>query len=361
MLKIVLAVFILLHAMIHLMGFAKAFQFAELKQLTLPISKPMGFIWLLTTLVFLMAIVLLFLNKAQWTVLAASAIILSQFLIILNWKDAKFGTIANVLILISIIMAWGSTHFENKYKKDVKTSMSLIDKSLNPVITEEDIKVLPEPVQRYLKYVGVINKPRVTNMRVKLRGEMRDKGKEFFEFESEQYNFMNEPTRLFFMKAKMFGVTVPGYHKYSESKASMDIRFFGLFKIVYHDGEVMDKAETVTVFNDMCILAPATLIDKRIKWEQIDNNTVKAQFTNHSITISAMLYFNEKGQLINFISKDRSAVSDMKQYPFSTPISSYKQIRGYNIFENAETVWQYPDGLFTYGKFHLVDIEYNVE
>ena len=361
MLKIVLAVFILLHAMIHLMGFAKAFQFAELKQLTLPISKSMGLIWLITTLVFLMAIVLLFLNKAQWTLLAASAIILSQFLIILNWKDAKFGTIANVLILISIIMAWGSTHFENKYKKDVKTSMSLIDKSLNPVITEEDIKVLPEPVQRYLKYVGVINKPRVINMRVKLRGEMRDKGKEFFEFESEQYNFLNEQTRLFFMKAKMFGVTVPGYHKYIETKASMDIRFFGLFKIVYHDGEVMDKAETVTFFNDMCILAPATLIDKRIKWEQIDNNTVKAQFTNHSITISAMLYFNEKGQLINFISKDRSAVSDMKQYPFSTPISSYKQIRGYNIFENAETVWQYPDGLFTYGKFHLVDIEYNVE
>ncbi|MBL0133464.1 MAG: hypothetical protein IPP79_05340 [Chitinophagaceae bacterium] len=63
MLKIVLAVFILLHAMIHLMGFAKAFQFAELKQLTLPISKSMGLIWLITTLVFLMAIVLLFFKQ----------------------------------------------------------------------------------------------------------------------------------------------------------------------------------------------------------------------------------------------------------------------------------------------------------
>jgi hypothetical protein len=35
--------------------------------------------------------------------------------------------------------------------------------------------------------------------------------------------------------------------------------------VVDISGDMMFKAETVTFFNDMCFLAPATLIDKRIE------------------------------------------------------------------------------------------------
>jgi hypothetical protein len=39
-----------------------------------------------------------------------------------------------------------------------------------------------------------------------------------------------------------------------------------LLPIVQQSGKIMDKAETVTLFNDMCLMAPATLIDKRIQF-----------------------------------------------------------------------------------------------
>ncbi len=122
----------------------------------------------------------------------------------------------------------------------------------------------------------------------------------------------------------------------------------------------MDKAETVTLFNDMCLLAPATLIDKRIQWQPVNDTSVTATFTNHDITITANLFFNQQGQLVNFISNDRTSVNEMKEFPFSTPVSSYKNINGYNIMSLGEAVWHYPDGAFTYGKFNLTSIEYNV-
>ena len=122
----------------------------------------------------------------------------------------------------------------------------------------------------------------------------------------------------------------------------------------------MNKAETVTLFNDMCLLAPATLIDKRIQWQLIDSNSVKATFTNQGMTISAMLYFNDRGQIIDFVSNDRTAISDMKQYPFSTPVSDYQNINGINIMSRGDAIWHYPDGKFTYGKFVLKNIEYNL-
>jgi hypothetical protein len=92
----------------------------------------------------------------------------------------------------------------------------------------------------------------------------------------------------------------------------------GLFDVVNIKGDIMNKAETVTVFNDMCLMAPATLIDPRIEWVSMDSLSAEASFTNGVNKISAMLYFNEQGQLINFTSDDRS-VLDMQQYRFQHP------------------------------------------
>lgn len=349
-----------IHGLIHLMGFAKAYSYANISQLTREISKPSGFFWLLATILFITSAAMFFLKKDSWPMLAIAAVVISQVLIIMVWKDAKFGTMANVVILLIAILSWGSQHFEAQFKKDVETNLERTNRISTELMAEADIQSLPQPVQKYLRYVGVLNKPKVKNIKIVFDGEMRDKGKDWFKFRSVQYNFFDDPTRLFFMKAKMFGVTVPGYHNYHAASASMDIRLFGLFPIVQVKGAEMNKAETVTVFNDMCIIAPATLIDKRIQWEGIDNTSAKATFTNGTNRISATLYFNELGQLVNFISDDRYAVSDMKRHRFSTPMKDYKLFGGISIPSYGEAVWHYPDGEFVYGRFSLSSIEYNI-
>lgn len=360
MLKFILAFIILIHGLIHFMGFAKAFGYGDMKQLTIPISKPVGALWMLTAFLFIIAVLLFLLKKENWWMMATVAVLLSQIVIILSWKDAKFGTIANIIVLIAAIAAWGSSRFETSFKKDVQQNFETNNSMATSILTEADLLHLPEPVQRYLKYVGVVGKPKVKNVRIVFEGQMRDKGKDWFPFTTVQYNFFDEPTRLFFMKGKMFGTTVPGYHHYINATAVMDIRLFGLFSIVKKSGDVMNKAETVTLFNDMCLMAPATLIDKRIQWQLVDSSSAKAIFTSHGISISAVLYFNEEGQLVDFISNDRSAVTDMKQYPFSTPCGNYKNFNGYNIMSEGDAVWHYPEGKFTYGKFVLKNIQYNV-
>jgi hypothetical protein len=362
MIKYIFAFILFIHGLIHVMGFAKAFNYGNITQLTKEISKPAGMVWLATAILFIMALVMFFLKKESWSVLAIVIVVVSQVLIITIWKEAKFGTIANLIILVGAILSWGGLNFESKFRKDVNANLSRTSTIQTDLITEADIQPMPQPVQKYLRYVGVLNKRKVKNVRIVFNGEMREKCKDWFKFRSVQYNFFDDPTRLFFMKAKMFGVTVPGNHNYHAATASMDIRLFGLFPVVQVKGTEMNKAETVTVFNDMCIMAPATLIDKRIQWEAIDSTSAKATFTNGINKIAAILYFNELGQLVNFISDDRYAVSDMdmKQYRFSTPMKDYKLVNDRNVPHYGEAVWHYPEGEFVYGKFNLVSIEYNV-
>lgn len=347
--------------MIHILGFLKAFRLAEINQLTQYISKPMGILWLIALILFLAAVIQLIINNNLWWITGLAAVILSQVLIILFWQDARFGTIANIIVLLSVIAGYGFWSFENIFNNDVSERLKQNKKFENNLLTEKDIEHLPAPAQKYLRYAGVINKQKVNNVKVVFDVEMREKGKDWFKATSVQYNFFDEPTRLCFMKAKMFGMTVPGYHRYVEAKATMDISLFGLFPIVKQSGDIMNKTETVTLFNDMCLMVPATLIDKRIQWEPIDSLTTKAIFTNKGISISAILFFNEAGQLTNFTSDDRTAISDMKQYRFSTPVKNYQHINGINIPTYGEAIWHYPDGEFVYGKFWLINIKYNLK
>lgn len=104
MLKYSLAVIILMHGLIHFMGFAKAFGYGNITQLTKEISKPAGSFWLVSALLFITASVLLLLKKESWSVIAIIAALVSQALIVMVWRDAKFGTIANALILFMAIV-----------------------------------------------------------------------------------------------------------------------------------------------------------------------------------------------------------------------------------------------------------------
>jgi hypothetical protein len=361
MFRYLVAFLLLVHGLIHFMGLAKAFGWGNMTQLTKTVSKPSGLLWATAAVLFLLAVLLVLLKKEAWWMAGLPAVVLSQFLIISVWHDARFGTFANAILLVAVLLSVGSWRFENGYKKEVQAGLNHTRQIQNSMLTDANLEPLPLPVQRYLRYAGVVGKPKVTNVKIVFEGMMRERGKDWFPFTSEQYNFFDKPTRLFFMKAKMFGIQVPGYHAYRNGKASMQIKAFGLFPLVNAKEGELDKAETVTLFNDMCLLAPATLIDKRIQWEAVDPLTAKAVFTTNGIRISALLYFNEHGQLVNFVSDDRYAIADRKQYQFSTPVGDYQNRNGYNLCGYGEAVWHYPDGAFTYGKFYLKTVVYNCQ
>lgn len=361
--KFVLLMLIIIHGLIHVAGFVKAFNLASVNQLSQNISRINGMFWLVSALLFMVTALFFFLKKDTWWIPAAFAIIISQFLIFTSWHDAKFGTIANVIILIAAIISWGTWNFQNKYENKVRSGLKNTTPAPDSILTETDLQYLPDEVKKYMHSTGVVGRPKVRSFKVEFSGQIRkDEQAAWMPFTSEQYNFMEKPTRLFFMKAIMKHFPVAGFHCFENGNVFMDIRLLSLFRVQYQEGKEMDIAETVTFFNDMCCMAPATLIDKRIKWLETEGNKVKASFTNNHITIAAWLYFNEQGELVNFISDDRYAAAEnntMKRLRWSTPVRDHKEINGYKLGSSADAIYSYPEGDLCYGKFTLTNIEYN--
>ena len=364
MLKYIFIFVTLFHGLIHFMGFAKAYNYGNITQLTKEISKGTGIVWLATGFLFIICLALYIFKNQTWVCFGLVAIVLSQILIIYNWNDAKFGTIANIIIFVFVVIGFFQINFKNEYRNEVKIGFEETKNLPKTLLSEDSIKDLPEPVKKYIRYAGCLNKPIVHHFRIDFSGKIRShEKKDWMQLTSEQYNFIPAPTRLFYLDATMKGLPVAGFHCFKNGIAYMDIRLLSMFTVEFQKGEVMNESETVTFFNDMCVMAPATLIDSRIEWLEVENNKVKVSFTNKGITVSAWLYFNEKGELVNFVSEDRSALLEdgtTKKLKWSTPLRDYKTINGYKLASYAEAIYTYPDGDFTYATFELKNIGYNL-
>ena len=97
-----LAVLLVLHGLLHLLGVAKAFGWAELSQLTRPISYPVGMLWLVAAVLFALTAVTLFASPRWSWVVGVCAVLVSIIAIVPSWDDAKAGLIVNGVVLVAL-------------------------------------------------------------------------------------------------------------------------------------------------------------------------------------------------------------------------------------------------------------------
>jgi hypothetical protein len=358
---------IVLHGVIHVMGFAKAFGLADLPQLTAPVTRGVGVAWLLSACMLVTTAVLLATSSRVWWVAGLAAVVLSQSVIATAWSDAKAGSIVNVLVLGGVVYGFasqGPLSLRAAYRQDAQARLA---RSVSaPQVKAEDLAALPRPVQRYVRVAGAIGQPRVRRVRATWRGRIRaNPGDPWMPFTAEQYNFLEEPARFFFMDATRSHLPVDVFHAFHGGAASMRVRFLSLVPLVNATGPEITRAETVTLFNDLCLLAPAALLDPAIRWDPIDERSARGHYTVGSNTISAMLSFNDEGELVNFASEDRLVQSAggtrWTRQPWSTPVSAYRQFGPWRLSTRGEGRWHPPGGAFTYIELELLDLHTNEE
>lgn len=97
--RIFVIILLLLHAILHLLGVVMGFNAKFFPRFSRKISRSEGMLWLVCFFLLILANVYFSLNYSYWPALAIIGALLSQFLITLNWEDAKFGTIINIIIL----------------------------------------------------------------------------------------------------------------------------------------------------------------------------------------------------------------------------------------------------------------------
>jgi hypothetical protein len=260
--------------------------------------------------------------------------------------------------------------FRAQYAQDIARNFARpIAPSIDaPLLTEADLAPLPAAVQRYIRLSGALDQPRVRDFRARFHGRIRSGPKaRWMAFTGEQHNFYdpaNGPSRFFLMDASMLGLPVQVYHRYVDAQATMRVKAVSLWTMVDASGPDMDAAETVTVFNDLCVFAPGALIDHDIRWGEIDPRTIHAHFAHRDHVVRAVLSFNEAGELTDFVSDDRAVVSSngraFTKMRWSTPLSDYRAFGRHRVMGRGQCVWHLPEGEYAYLQLDLDAIDYNL-
>jgi len=231
-----------------------------------------------------------------------------------------------------------------------------------PLLTEALIAPLPAPVQRYLRVCGWLGKPLPRSVQVDFDAEMFSKpGAAGMRGPAVQIDRFDLPRRLFFMRTRLAGLPVAVLHDYTGTQASMQVRLASLFDVVDLQGSALARAETVTLLNDLCLFAPAWLVDARLTWTAADDQRCEVAFTQGPHRVRATLEFDDAGQLVNFHSDDRGALQkdgSLRLLHWSTPMRDYREFDGRRVATRGEAVYRYPEGDFAYGRFVLRRIHF---
>ena len=229
-------------------------------------------------------------------------------------------------------------------------------------MTEADLTALPPLMQTYVRRSGAVGRPRIHNVRVGFDAQMRSSATSpWMHATATQYEFFDRPARLFHMSARRAGVPIDVLHEYIDGAATFQVRIAGLVPIVNKSGPAITHDETVTLMNDVLILAPAAVANMPFTFEPIDDRSVLASFQNAEFFVSATLSFDADGDLTGFTSANRAHDRDQGTAVWSTPISSYAEVDGVRVGTHGDANWIDSTGEWTYGQFDIRSIAYNVD
>jgi len=277
------------------------------------------------------------------------------------WWKIILIVLGVIIVLMTSSIIIGNTTFKRKVNSEVE-KLFKERKDVKPeVVTENDIKGLPEPVQRYLGNSQIIGKERIQTVRLKQKGFMRMReGQKWMPLEAEEYYTTDPPAFIWRGSIEFIPfLSVKARDMLSEGKGEMSIKLLGLISIADASGPEMNQAALVRYLSE-AIWFPTAFLSDCIQWEPIDSNSAKATISVNELTASAVFYFNASGELENFIAdRYRDDNGQLVLEKWSTPITEYKEINGVRIPSKGDAVWNLSSGDFKYIEVELTDIEYN--
>ncbi|MCL3836498.1 DUF6544 family protein [Aeromicrobium duanguangcaii] len=358
---------LVLHGFVHLLAAVQRFGWVD--DPVLARDPALGVLWLAAAILLLAAALLAALGAPTWWwLLAIVAAVTSEAAIMTSWSVSGSGTLVNVLlILIAIysLLLRGPPSFRGQWRRRSKEALEAVDPDPTP-LTEDELAGLPEPLAAYIRRSLRQGEPREASLHARFHGRIRsDADAEWMPFRGRQVNtFGDNPTRTFLMIASRSGVPITVLHCFADGRATMRGKVLSLLTVVDASGPEMDRSETVTVFNDLVVLAPGAIVDAPITWTCVGKRQVRGVFTLGSQSVSAVLTFDERDDLIDFVSDDRSRASaDGRSFTpqtWSTPLRTHRDVDGLRLLTTGAARWLGPDGWFTYIELEYDEITYNV-
>lgn len=227
-------------------------------------------------------------------------------------------------------------------------------------ITEEHLFHLPEPVQRYLRSVGIVGKRNIRTVRLKQKGVFR-RGQRWLPFTAEQFFATDPPgfvwqAQVQFLPLLNFSVT----DMFVDGHGRLQAKLLSLFKVVEASGPEADQGELLRYLAEIAWF-PTAWLSPYIEWESIDARAAKVTLRLPSLAVSAVLHFDDESRLCRVTAQRH--MEEGGRFPlrdWSGQVSEYRRIAGLLVPVKANAMWHLESGDLEYFRGEVTQIEHDI-
>lgn len=275
-----------------------------------------------------------------------------------------YGVARILIFLIVGIIIWFLIPYSpvKSEFEQLKTKQSFEIKSKAEIFTKEDVAKLPEPWQRYFETCGFIGQPKMSNIKIFHNDVDFILSSRRLKIKSIQYNSADQPERVAFIDAHLYGIPFEGIDAYQDSLGSMKGVIAKVITLFYQKGEAMNKSSLVNCLAESFLL-PTFLLQDFLHWEIIDEKNVKGTITYYGILVSGIFTFDENGFLERFTTNDRIYVDtkgNERQVKWSAICGDYREVNGIMQPKSLKAIWHLPEGDLVYFDGHNILIQYDM-
>jgi hypothetical protein len=377
--RVAAALFLALHGLAHLVGFRAAFWptpgvpvrgslFGGLLGVGYFGTRTLGVVWLMLALGYLVSAALFLLRSPSWSAVTLGVTCTSAMMCLLYWPDARIGLFIDV-VLFAIVLALSrasSAHLAAAFHRELERAALPAQPGPTAIVDEATLEELPSPVRRYMRFMGVVGKPRDWSLRAKFAARFRTDAGPWLKCEVLQYDTRLQLARVFYMQLSLKHVLpVTVRDTYVKGRGTMLAKAFDAFTVVEGKGHEIDVGELVTYLNDAILMAPSLLLGPEVTWREVDDDSFEVTLRDGSLSVTGRVQLDEQGAPRDFSTNDRFYdTPDGKRVrtEWRTPVSSFQDVGGRKLPRQAQAVWQLPEGPFVYADFRFdpTQVSFNV-
>jgi hypothetical protein len=222
------------------------------------------------------------------------------------------------------------------------------------VLERHDLRAaadLPDLVQRYVARslpADALNRQPIRFSQV---GEMQLKAGRWSPFRAEQemnVDHVEFSWRAAFRLMPLVSVQVRDW--YSAGAGGLDVRLWGLFRVVHGRGPEIARGEAIRYLVELPLAPQAMALNTELDWRVVDESTVEVTTLIDGERVVARLHFDPAGDIVaaSAPARPRSVGKQAVDTPLRGVYAEYQEFSGVRVPTTAEVSWLLPDGPLTY-------------
>ncbi len=241
--------------------------------------------------------------------------------------------------------AAGRRAFHRLVDSDVQALAGRASRGKARVVTEDMLGGLPEPVQRYLRYTGIVGKPLARTVYLRQQGRVRLAGQRWMPLAAQEWFSVRPPGFVWDATMRVAGLPVGrARDMYQDGQGRMLVKVASLVTVADVEGEEMDQGSMMRYLSEL-MWFPSAFLEDNISFQAIDATSARVTLTDRGKTATATLFFDAVGRLTNFVARRYAIAGKSRDLrTWSVPVTSYGEFEGLQLPARVKAVWKLAEG-----------------